>query len=102
MVDVLQAHEGHGTVRGGVGHRQRGGITGSHLPGSAGNADGGRDHRRRGVNPEDPVTEPGQVTREPAFPASDVQSQPSRRGNQREECLAVETPVAVMARRAGP
>ena len=74
MVDVLQAHEGHGTVRGGVGHRQRGGITGSHPPGSAGSGGGGRDHRRRGVDPEDPVTEPGQVTRESAFPASDVQS----------------------------
>jgi hypothetical protein len=40
MVDVLQAHEGHGTVHSGVGHRQRGGITGSHPPGSAGS--GGR------------------------------------------------------------
>ena len=36
MVDVLQAHEGHGTVRGGVGHRQRGGITGSPRPAAPG------------------------------------------------------------------
>ncbi len=79
MVDVLQAHEGHGTVRG-VGHRQRGGITGSHPPGSAGNGGGGSDHRRRGVDPEDPVTEPGQVTHEPAFPASDVQGSRSGGG----------------------
>jgi hypothetical protein len=45
-VDVLQAHEGQGTVGGTVRHRQRSGTTGSDPPGRTGNGGGRRDHRQ--------------------------------------------------------
>lgn len=60
------------------------------------------DHGAGSVDAGDPVAASLQVTREATLAAAEVQRQTIRRRQRLEEPIAVEAPVAVMARSASP
>ena len=61
-----------------------------------------RDHRRRNVDPDDVVPALGEIPRQPAFAAADVEGQPPGRRDELQEGLSVITPVAVVIRLSSP
>src|SRR5919108_649402 len=62
----------------------------------------GRDQRRRRVDADHPVAERAQVARHPTLAAPDVQRQPARGRERRQQGFAVEAPIAVVTRLARP
>ena len=101
VVDVLEGHEGCDQVGAGVRQREGGGI--ADLVASFGIRFPCRGHeRRRAIHADDVVAQTLQVPVEPALAATDVDD-PARRWRQRlQELVAMELPVAVVARRSCP
>src|SRR5262249_32404910 len=98
-IDVVKRHEGDRQVCAGGGKRQRGSVGQSKIHQwirlARRSNQGGR-----GIDTNDVVAERLQVSREPAFAATDVNCPPPRRRHDLEELIAVEAPVAIVPGRS--
>src|SRR5688500_2523577 len=101
IVHVLEGHERNNEVEGLVVERQvrSVGLMRLEVWISLGRR---RQHRRRPVDCRDVVTHRPQVARETPLAAAEIESPPARWGQQIEELIAMEAPVAVVIRLPRP
>ena len=101
VVDVLKRQERDGEVDSSVCEWQIGGVGLEELELGAQLASRGY-HFRGGIDSDHAVTHCSEVSTQPAFAASDVESDAARRRHDFEETIPMKLPIAVVTRLSGP